>query len=169
MLNKKTLFNGVYALGLFGAFTSCFGILNELLNLAQLYGKGVGDLLGKYAEKEFWIPLVYYFVTFMLCALTVTLLIFYLVGVLKQKDVWILNLCIIVACVVIFVMSLLLVYFLQDFNSYSELYRLSYYDYLTVYSFRSGAMSFIASAVVILFCNLIQARSQTKSEKNSTD
>lgn len=44
-LNKKSLFNFVYAIALVGAVISCFGILNELLNVVQLYNVEINNTI----------------------------------------------------------------------------------------------------------------------------
>ena len=157
MINKKTLFNIVYAIAIFSAFTSCVGILNEFLNHTQLYGKSVTNLI-TYTGRNFWIPFIFYFIAFALCALTVTVIVFYLVGILKDKDRWMVNGCIILTCTIIFVLSLVLFLPLQSLSSHYDKYTLSYYDYMTIYAFRSGVMSFIASSLVILFCNILQSK-----------
>ncbi len=157
MLDKKTLFNGVYALALFGAITSCIGILNEFLNIVQLYDKRIENLLSRYNEKDFLIPFIYLLVTFILCAFTVTVLILYLTNVLKGKTVWLPNVCIIVTCVIIFVLSLTFIHQVKYIVHLSPYYSIGSFDYTTLYSFRSLVMSYIASTVTILFCNIIQS------------
>ena len=75
MLNKKTLFNGVYAVALFSAISTCFGIFNELLNIMQLYDKEIVNLLNSYKNEDFFIPFFYFLLTFIVCAATVVILI----------------------------------------------------------------------------------------------
>ena len=170
MLNKRTLFSGVYALALFGAITSCIGILNELLNLVQLYDKGITNLLVNYYEKEdFLIPFVYHLVAFVLCFFTVMVLIMYVTNILKEKHVWIPNVCIIITCVTVFALSWTLIYQVQQLNYKGDHYYVGSFDYTTLYAFRSVVLSYIASTVTILFCNIIQCRSKKRALQNHTD
>ena len=83
MLNKNTLFSGVYAIALFAAIMSCIGILNELLNLVQLCDKEILNLLRH--QEDLLIPLVYLLVAFVLCLFTVIVLIMYVTNILKEK------------------------------------------------------------------------------------
>lgn len=168
MLNKKTLFNGVYALALFGAITSCFGILNELLNLIQLYDKAIDNLLDRFKMKYFLTPFVYHLVAFIICTATVVVLILYLTNVLKEKHVWIPNVCIIITCVTMFVLSLTFIYQVQYLSKY-RYYYLEPFDYTTLYAFRSLAMSYIASVGTILFCNIAQSIVKKRSVENNTE
>ena len=158
MLNKKSLFNIVYAIALIGAVMACIGILNEFLNVAQLYEM---DIVNTYTftEKEFWIPFLYYFFAFVISAFAVAMVILHILNVQKERRI--VNISIIAACGTLFVMSIVLVYFLRSYSEYYAEYRLWYYDYLIVYSFRSGVLSFIANMGIILFCNRIDAKSKT--------
>ena len=53
MLNKKSLFNFVYAIALVGAVISCFDILNELLNVVQLYNVEINNTITVYIEAGY--------------------------------------------------------------------------------------------------------------------
>lgn len=169
MLNKKTLFNGVYALALFGAITSCIGILNELLNLVQLYDKGISNLIAHYEKKDFLIPFVYHLVVFILCAFTVVMLILYVTSILKEKHVLLLNVCIIITCVIIFALSCTLVYQVQYEVYKRDYYNVSAFDYTTLYTFRSIVMSYIASVGTILFCNITEDIAKKRGVENHID
>ena len=169
MLNKKTLFNTVYSIALFGAITSCIGILNELLNLIQLYNKGISSLIGQYSWESLSIPFVYHLVAFILCTFTVIMIILHVTNILKEKHDRILNACIITTCVIIFALSLTFIYQLQYEAEYSKRYMLSTFDYTTLYTFRSVVMSYIASVGTILFCNIIECRSKKKGLQAPTD
>lgn len=167
MLNKNTSFSGVYAIALFAAITSCIGILNELLNLVQLCDKEILNLLRH--QEDLLIPLVYLLVAFVLCLFTVIVLIMYVTNILKEKHVWIPNVCIIITCVVIFVLSWTLIYQVQYLSHNSDYYIVGSFNYTTLYAFRSAVMSYIASTVTILFCNIIQSIAKRKGAKNRTD
>ena len=166
MLNKKTLFNAVYALALFGAITSCIGILNELLNLAQLYDKGITNLLAHYEVEDFLIPFIYHLLAFILCTFTVIILILYVTNILKEKQVWIPNACIIITCVIIFALSWTFIYQVQNEAAKQEYYKVAAFDYTTLYTFRSIVMSYIASAGTILFCNITQSIAKKRDIEN---
>lgn len=166
MLNKKSLFNIVYAIALIGAVMACIGILNEFLNVAQLYEM---DIVNTYTftEKEFWIPFLYYFFAFVISAFAVAMVILHILNVQKERRI--VNISFIAACGTLFVMSIVLVYFLRSYSEYYAEYRLWYYDYLIVYSFRSGVLSFIANMGIILFCNRIDAKSKTAPVEEQTN
>lgn len=157
MLNKKSIFNIVYAIALFGAFTSCVGILNELLNFGQLFGSEVNDMY-EFTSKSFWIPFVYYFISFIISAVTITFLILHLINKFNCKY---LNSLIIISCLILFILSLTLIYLFLD-----GWYLMQYYEYLIVYTLRSGIMSFIANMIVIVLCNSIDKKSKIKSSKS---
>ncbi len=169
MLNKKAVFNIVYAVALFGAITSCIGILNELLNLAQVCNKGIDNLIAEYTREKFLIPFRYHLVAFSLCAFTVLVLFLYITNVLKEKHVWIPNVCIIITCVIIFVLSWTLIYKVQYKDSYQEFYHIGSFNYTTLYAFRSMIMSYIASVVTVLFCNIVQSIWKKRDTKHHTD
>ena len=157
MLNKKTLFNGVYALALFGAITSCIGILNEFLNLAQLYDVYVIDAY-EFVRRYFWVPFFFYLITFVICTFAVTLQILFVLGKHERNRIFSLNISIIASCAIVFLLSLIFVYILRGDN-----HSLEYFEYLINYTFRSGVMSFIASMGVILICNIIEIKSLDQS------
>ena len=161
MLNKKTLFNGVYALALFGAITSCIGILNEFLNLVQFWTKGVANLKPYFTKESLWIPFVYHLLAFILCAFTVIILVLSVTNRLKGKYARLPNACIIITCVIIFALSWTLVYPFQ-YESREGLYSVRPFDYTTLYTFRSLVMSYIASVGTILFCNITQSIAKKK-------
>jgi uncharacterized membrane protein len=167
MLDKKSLFNIVYAIALIGAAMACIGMLNEFLNVAQLHDIYVKNTY-TFTEKEFWIPFLYYFFAFVISAFAVTMVILHILNVLKERRK--VSISIIAACGTLFLMSIILVYFLRsvsDSNYYE--YRLSYYGYLIVYSLRSGVLSFIANMGIILFCNRIDDKSKTSLAEEQTN
>ena len=149
MLNKKTLCHIVYAIALVGAITSCFGILNELLNLVPFYDLSIKNTYSFKAE-DFWIPFYFYLIAFVICAFAVTMIVLYISGILKHDRLGLLNCCIIASCAILLVLPFVFVYVL--FNDRASL---EYFQYLMSYTLRSGIMSFISSTGIILFCNLI--------------
>ncbi|MBQ7355018.1 MAG: hypothetical protein IJW62_05820 [Clostridia bacterium] len=165
MLNKKSLFNIVYAIGLIGAVMACFGMLNEFLNVAQLYDVYIPNT-HNFSEENYWIPLLYYFFAFVISAFAVTMVILQILNVLKERRI--VNISIIAACGILFLMSCILVLLLRYDVDYHE-YYLQYYDYLIVYSLRSGVLSFIANMGIILFCNRIDAKSNTVPTEEQTN
>jgi uncharacterized membrane protein len=167
MLNKKSLFNIVYAIALIGAVSACVGFLSEFLNVAQLHGMNVTGTY-TFEGKGFWIPLLYYFFAFVICTFATTMVILHILNVLKDRSM--VNISIIVACGIVFLMSLVLIYFIRYYNDRYQYYYLSYYRYLINYTFRSGALSFIANMGIILFCNIIDSKIQAnliKTQENN--
>ena len=173
MLNKKSIFNIVYAIALFGAFTSCVGILNELLNVVQLNDTYIKATY-TFTQKEFFLPLSFYILAFIISALTFIIAISNLINIDSLKKFSISkykNIIIIAACAVLFVMTVILVYLLRDkyiINlPVNYKYTLGYYEYLIIYTLRSGIMSFIANMFVIVLLNSIDKKSKMNSGKSS--
>ena len=162
MLNKKSLFNFVYAIALVGAVMSCFGILNEFLNVAQLYGIDVTNLMF-FKGENYLEPFFFYLLAFLVSAVAVTTLILHLLGVLKL-DKTLVSIILAVACAVLLVMSFILVYILRYSSEYFKNYHLSYSKYLVYYTFRSGVMSFVANAGILLGCHLLDAKCKNATE-----
>lgn len=168
MLNKKSVFNMVYAVALVSAITSCFGFLNELLNIAQLYKINIlntvymkGD-----AYKE---PMFFYSAAFAISAIAVAFLLLQLVwGNKRYGDVIkiVCNVMLVVACALMIALSFGYVFSARYVGVSKEHYNIKYFDYMVYYTIRSGVMSFVASIAVILGCNLIDARS--KKAKTTT-
>jgi hypothetical protein len=176
MLNKKSLFNFVYAIALVGAVMSCFGILNEFLNVAQLYGITVSDM-NSFKEENYFEPFFFYLLAFLVSALAVTTLLLHLFGVtrvfgkinLNKKNVVIV---LALSCAVLLIMSFVFIFFLRYYYEYTspygngsvQHYKLAYYDYLVYYTFRSGVMSFVANAGILLGCHLLDAKRKNATE-----
>lgn len=165
MLNKKSLFNIVYAIALIGAVMACIGMLNEFLNVAQLYDVYVVNT-HTFSEEDYWIPFLYYFFAFVISAFAVTMVILHILNVLKERRI--VSISIIAACGILFLMSCVLVYLLRYDVGYHE-YFLQYYDYLIVYSLRSGVLSFIANMGILWFCNRIDDKSKTLPVEEQTN
>ena len=165
MLNKKSLFNIVYAIALIGAVMACLGMLNEFLNVAQLHDVYIPNT-HTFSEEDYWIPCLYYFFAFVISAFAVTMVILHILNVLKERRI--VNISIIAACGLLFLMSFVLVYLLR-YAGNSHQYILQYYDYLIIYSLRSGVLSFVANMGIILFCNRIDAKSKTAPVEEQTN
>lgn len=166
MLNKKSLFNIVYAIAMIGAAMACIGMLNEFLNVAQLHDIYVVNA-HTFNEEDYWIPLLYYFFAFVISAFAVTMVILHILNVLKERRI--VNISIIAACGTLFLMSFVLVYLLRYGGGNYYEYILQYYDYLIIYSLRSGVLSFIANMGIILFCNRIDDKSKTLPVEEQTN
>ena len=169
MLNKKTLFNGVYAVALFSAISTCFGIFNELLNIMQLYDKEIVNLLNSYKNEDFFIPFFYFLLTFIVCAATVVILILSLTNKLDEKYAQLPNVSIIASCAVTFILACTFIYLIQRYSAYDDYYLIRSFDYTTLYAFRSLVMSYIASVGTILLCNIIQSKTENKVIANPAD
>ena len=158
MLDKKSLFNFVYAIALVGAVMSCIGILNEFLNIAQLYKINITSMITM-QKGNYFVPFFFYLVAFIISGVALTLVIFRLLGNSKvnKADV---NALVFVACVVLLVMSFVFILFLRKYVEYNQHYILSYSKYLFYYTFRTGVMSFVANMGVILVCNLVDEKNK---------
>ena len=162
MLNKKTVFNIVYGLALVGVISGCFGMLNEYLNVAQISGRAISNVIGRY---ENWAALAYPRTAFIVCALTTVVLLLCIPAVSKGKLVWIPNLCILIACVVVLILSLRLIGRLERFNNYGTP-TINNFNYTIIYAFRSVTLSYVASAVTLFVCNIIHAKTQKRETAN---
>ena len=160
MLNKKTVFNIVYGLALVGVISGCFGMLNEYLNVAQISGRAITNVTGGIYER--WAALAYPRAAFIVCALTTVVLLLCIPAVSKGKLVWIPNLCILIACVVVLILSLRLIGRLE-INRYGAIHN---FDYTIIYAFRSVTLSYVASAVTLFVCNIIHAKTQKRETAN---
>ncbi|MBE6585620.1 MAG: hypothetical protein E7645_03735 [Ruminococcaceae bacterium] len=126
MLNKKTLFNLVYAVALVGAFMTCIGFLNEFLTVEQLYGVGVNDLV-TFKGETFWEPFWFYLLCFVISTSAVALLILRVTGVLKCKA-WVINTLLALACVALLILSFTFAFKARYWGTYSERWLMSYYS-----------------------------------------
>lgn len=156
MLNKKTLFNVAYAIGLVGAFMTCVGFLNEFLSVAQLYGVGVVNLMTFKGDK-FWASFWFYLLSFLVATATVMLLTLRLTNILKC-DPRVVNLCAVAACVILLILSYTFPFTVRYYMEYSEKWGMGYYAYMNYYTLRTGVMQFIGNMAIILVCHLIEWR-----------
>ena len=163
MLNKKTVFNIVYGLVLVGVISGCFGMLNEFLNVAQISGRAITNVTGGIYER--WAALAYPRAAFIVCALTTVVLLLCIPAVSKGKLVWIPNLCILIACVVVLILSLRLIGRLERFNNYGTP-TINNFNYTIIYAFRSVVLSYVASAVTLFVCNFIHAKTKKRETAN---
>ena len=171
MLNKKTLFNFVYALALVGAITTCVGLLNEVLNLANLFNMSVPNLNNSFFGKDYTEQLILFLVAFLLSALATAAVIFDLIRVLTRETTHsrLVMLGLPIVCAVLLVTPLILTLFLRGFNPYIDRFQISNYEYLQIYAFRSGVMSFLASTGIIWTCNFIENKSAAKINGKNGD
>ena len=165
MLNKKTVFNFVYAIGIIGLITTCVGFLNEVIGLVQLMcGTVVESLWGTGWHET--VIFCFYLVTFFISAFVATVVILKRFGTLKWKKA---NLICIICCAVMLVLSLALVYILARKTSRYPQY-LNYRYYTFCYPLRTGAMSFIAYFGIVLGCDIIEKRCNKKqAEEQKSD
>ena len=164
MLNKKTVFNFVYAIGIIGLITTCIGFLNEIMGLVQLMcGIIVENLWG--AGWRETVIFCFYLVTFFISAFVATVVILKRFGTLKWKKA---NLICIICCAVMLVLSLALVYILMRKTSQYPQY-LNYRYYTFSYTLRTGAMSFIAYFGIVLGCDIIEKRCNKKQAEEQKD
>ena len=164
MLNQKSLLNFVYAIAFVGAVMSCFGILNELLNILQLRGVLIHNVVN-IKEEAFREPFLFYLFAFLISAATVVFLILYLFGRINRIAM---NIILGVACVGLLVLSFVFIVVLRETSEDKVyyLYLIEYFDYMTYYTFRSGMMSFVANAAILLGCNLVDGtyKKRTKDQ-----
>ena len=170
MLNKKTLFNFVYALALVGAITTCVGFLNEVLNLANFFNMSVHNL-NDFWGKNYWEQLILFLVAFLLSALATVAVIFDLIRVLTRETTHsrLVMLGIPIVCVILLAISMVFVFFLRYLSYSGKELRVSNYNYLQIYALRSGVMSFLASMGIIWTCNFIENKSAAKTNAKNGD
>ncbi len=177
MLNKKSIFNFVYAIALVGAIISCVGILSEFLNIAQLYRVEVYNERTMSSELPYYTySFLFYVVAFLISASAVALMLLSLFGKinLSKKSV---NIIISVACAVLFIMSFVIFYVLRykPGEEYSSYYytditaSISSMNYVTYYSFRTCIMSFVANAGIIVACNVLNEKCKKNDAESSED
>lgn len=151
MLNKKQIFNIVYAVALIGAVTSCIGILNELLQVVQLHEVRVTDFV-TFKNDKFWIPFWFYLIGFLIGAAAV---VFVLLQFKHPQKTRYTNIVLIVAMVLLLVLSFCMLYSFRFYWQKDDSYSLGYSSYLVIYTFRSSVMSLILHLGTILVCNII--------------
>ena len=156
MLNKKSLFNLVYAIALVGAIMACVGILNELLNVLQLRGVLVQNTVNM-KEETFMEPFLFYLIAFLVSAVAVAFLLLYMLGKINKIAV---NSVLAAACAVMLVLSFVFIVVIREPSSSKKdyLYLIQYFDYMVYYTFRSGVMSFVANVGILLVCNLLDGK-----------
>ncbi len=173
MLNKKSIFNFVYAIALVGAIISCIGILSEFLNIAQLYRVQVYNENTMSSELPYYTySFLFYIVAFLISASAVALMLLSLFGKIKlsKKSV---NIIISVACAVLFIMSFVIFYVLRyktDGRYYTGIIAsLASMNYVTYYTFRACIMSFIANAGIVVACNVLNEKCKKAEAESGED
>ena len=167
MLNKKSLFNFVYAIALVGAILSCVGILNEFLNIAQLYGVNITNT-AEIVKDGYFKPFIFYLLAFLISGFAVTMLVLHLLGKLKYSKKTV-DIILLSACAALLLLSFILVFVLRKYSSFSDKYFIGYFNYLVYYTFRSGVMSFVANMGILLLCHLVEAKSEKAEPEASLE
>lgn len=162
MLNKKTLFNVVYAIGLVGIFMSCIGFLNEFLTVEQLYGISVTNL-ATFKGETFWEPFWFYLLCFVISTVAVAVLILWITGVLKRMA-WMVNTLLVLACIALLILSFTFAFNARIWDEYNEKWRMGYYSYMNYYTIRSGVMQFVGIMAIILVCHGIDYKMGKKAQ-----
>ena len=162
MINKKTVFQFVYAIALVGAVLSCIGILNELLNIGQLYGIHINSV-GYIKKEDYFVPFAFYLAAFVISALVALLLVLRTCGAIKRckKTVSVLVLA---ACAVLIALSVVFVFVLREESNYYANGTLGYFNYMHYYAFRTVVMSFVANAGIVWVCDLLDGKRKKAQE-----
>ena len=167
MLNKKHVFNIVYAVALIGAIMACFGIFNEFLQVLQLKGVMVENFI-IYDKRNFWISFIYFLTAFLLGSTSVVLILLHFKFPQRIK----LNMFLIIAIAVLFAMSMLGVCFFSPVIRQGYALRhpwLDYGNYMIIYTLRSTAMTLISCLGTILGCNIINEKYCKKAATEQAD
>lgn len=163
MINKKTVFQIVYAVALVGTVLSCIGILNELLNIAQLYDHYISSV-GYIRKKDFFVPFAFYLAAFVISAFAALLLVLRTCGAIKRckKTVSVLVLA---ACAVLIALSVVFIFVIREEVVYSSAKgELEYFNYMHYYALRTVVMSFVANAGIVWVCDLVDGKRKKAQE-----
>lgn len=165
MLNKKMVFNFVYAIGLIGLITTCVGFLSEVIGFIQLFGLDGVQNLWRNRWRDHTI-FYFYLAVFIISAFVAVIAILKRFGTLKWKKA---NLLCIIGCVIMLGLSIALIYVFDDSN-------LNYSYYTFYYALRTGVISFVTYFGIVLGCDIIEKRhnkkkdtQQNQEEQNSED
>ena len=160
MFNKKTIFNVVYALAIFGLISTCFEILSELRHFSELhklniYSYDVFELIDSQEKKL----INYYRVIFFLCSISTVAFIAMLF--LKKKTLVFFGFIIatslsLITCITMFSLNTSLLKFFTDFSFAGDLGSITSDKYLIYTTFRSAAFAFACYAAILVACNVIR-------------
>lgn len=163
MINKKTVFQIVYAVALVGTVLSCIGILNELLNIAQLYGLCIGGSVGYITKGDYFVPFAFYLAAFVISAFATSLLVLRTCGMIKRskKNVSVLVLA---SCAVLIALSVVFIFVIREEEIFYVHGNLKYFNYMHYYAFRTVVMSFVANAGIVWVCDLADGKRKKAQE-----
>ena len=166
MIDKKQIFQIVYAIALIGAIVTCFGFLSAILELLLTNGVYVRGL-GTITNEIFFVPLAYYLVSLLFGVLAVIVSLNSLRGSSngKRKTG---NAVLVIAIVVLLGLASTMQFFfwLPMVGDYRALYPL---EYSLIGSFRASAMSMVAYFVILIGCNRIRKKYNKQIEKQEAD
>ena len=173
MLNKKTIFNVVYATAVIGLISTCFGLLTELTNFLELrkpdlFSGGVHEFYN-HEEKK----IITYFTVALLLCLSSTIA-FLIPLFCKKKKVSLISVMIasalsVATCVtMLFFTSSLLKIFARSSLHHSGTYghEIRSAGYLVCTTFRTAALTFACYAAILIVCNVIHCIYKTKNTPN---
>ena len=157
MINKKTVFQFVYAIAFVGTILSCIGILNELLNIAQLYGLCIGGSVGYIKKGDYFVPFAFYLAAFVISALVALLLVLRTCGAIKRSKKTV-SVLVLVACAVLIALSVVFIFVIREGEITYRHGNLKYFNYMHYYAFRTVVMSFVANAGIVWVCDLVDGK-----------
>ena len=150
MLNKKILFNLLYAIALVGAILTCIDMLTEFLNVAQLYGFGATIFNPRMRGTKYMAPFCLFLGAFVVAAVAILFEVFHLLRAVKKVGV--VNTVEILLCVVLLATSFAVWVLLDTGSTRTEL------EYRFYFAFRSLAMTFSANMGILLVCKWWDSR-----------
>lgn len=166
MINKKQIFQIVYAIALIGAIITCFGFLSAILELLLLNGIHLRGL-GIITNEIFFVPLAYYLVSLLFGVLAVIVSLNSLRGSSNGKRKTGSAVLVIAIVVLLGLASTMqFIFMLPMFGAYRELNSL---EYSLMGSFRASAMSMVAYLVILVGCNRICKKYNKQIEKQEAD
>jgi hypothetical protein len=177
MLNKKSIFNFVYAIALVGMVLSCVSILSEFFNISQLYGVNIdGNYILSPEEKYYAVSYFFYLFAFIISSSVAVFIFFDIFNLIKKikmsNKVFTIIIC--AACGTLFLMSFIIMMCLRykidsAYQSYGIIYSLDNFIYLIGYTFRTCIMSFIANAGIVVACNVLNEKCKKNDAESGED
>ena len=177
MLNKKSIFNFVYAIALVGMVLSCVSILSEFFNISQLYGVNIdGNYILSPEEKYYGVSYFFYLFAFIISSSVAVFIFFDVFNLIKKikmsNKVFTIIIC--AACGTLFLMSFIIMMCLRykidsAYQRYGIIYSLDNFIYLIGYTFRTCIMSFIANAGIVVACNVLNEKFKKNDAESGED
>ena len=177
MLNKKSVFNFVYAIALVGMVLSCVSILSEFFNISQLYGVNIdGNYILSPEEKYYAVSYFFYLFAFIISSSVAVFIFFDVFNLIKKikmsNKVFTIIIC--AACGTLFLMSFIIMMCLRykkdsAYQSYGIIYSLDNFLYLIGYTFRTCIMSFIANVGIVVACNILNEKCKKNDAESGED